>query len=285
MRRTITVVLALALAGIVAPAAAASPSTRVDYWLDRDPGPWTGGMVVIRRGAKFWAYGKFFEGRVCLAGRRSGNSVPMKGTFEQYERERVRVSWPLRNGMPKVRYTLGTAGEWRRVSRTSFVTGTTTGDRLIRTARVNTPARWRDSCGWSQSAVSSARQKWVYMIREQGCFASGCFGSVVTLGVRGRSVRYTMVSSQANTVYSIGPMRREGRVIRGWSGSECYRSKGPLAVRGSGSKTRFPGYTIVSGEQAEAFAQGLSSIGPFNAADPPGVTTAAWHRTYERICR
>ncbi len=150
MRRIVILLLTFALAGVVAPAATAT-SNRVDYWLDRDPGVWTGGMVVIRRGGKYWAYAKFFEGRVCLSGRRSGPSVRMKGTFEQYERERVGVTWRLRNGMPKVKYTLGTVGEWRRVSKGEFVTGTTTGDRLVETARVNTRARWRSACAWTTS--------------------------------------------------------------------------------------------------------------------------------------
>ena len=91
MRRIVILLLTFALAGVVAPAATAT-SNRVDYWLDRDPGVWTGGMVVIRRGGKYWAYAKFFEGRVCLSGRRSGPSVRMKGTFEQYERERAVVA-------------------------------------------------------------------------------------------------------------------------------------------------------------------------------------------------
>ncbi|HQR81219.1 MAG TPA: hypothetical protein PLT68_13470 [Actinomycetota bacterium] len=150
MRRTLIVVLAFALAGVVAPAATAS-GNRTDYWLDRDPGPWTGGMVVIRRGGKYWAYGKFFEGRVCLNGRRDGSTVRMKGTFEQYEQQPVRVSWRLRNGMPRVKYSLGTAGEWRRVSRTDFVTATTTGDRLLKTARIHSPRRWRAVCSWASA--------------------------------------------------------------------------------------------------------------------------------------
>lgn len=91
MRRLLSVALTGALAGFIAPATAATTS-RVDYWLDRDPGEWTGGMVVIRHGHKFWAYAKFFEGRVCLSGRKAGSTVRMKGTFEQYERERVRVT-------------------------------------------------------------------------------------------------------------------------------------------------------------------------------------------------
>ena len=107
-------------------------------------------MVVIRKGGKYWAYGRFFEGRVCLSGRRNGSSVPMEGTFQQFESEPVRVRWRLRKGMPKVKYTLGTVGEWRRVDRSSFLTGTTTGDRLIQTARVNTPARWRSACAWTR---------------------------------------------------------------------------------------------------------------------------------------
>ena len=150
MRRVLILFLTFALAGVVAPATAAS-STRVDFWLDRDPGPWTGGMVVIRRGGKYWAYAKFFEGRVCLSGRRNGSTVRMKGTFEQYEREPVNVRWRLRKGMPKVAYTLGTAGEWRRVNRADFVTGTTTGPRLVDTARITTPARWRSACAWTSA--------------------------------------------------------------------------------------------------------------------------------------
>lgn len=150
MRRVLILLLTFALAGVVAPATAVS-STRVDYWLDRDPGPWTGGMVVIRRGGKYWAYAKFFEGRVCLSGRRNGSTVRMRGTFEQFESEPVSVHWRLRKGMPKVAYTLGTVGEWRRVSRSDFVTGTTTGDRLIETAQVTTPARWRSACAWTSA--------------------------------------------------------------------------------------------------------------------------------------
>jgi len=148
MRRLMIVLLAFALMGIVTPAANAI-STRVDYWLDRDPGEWTGGMVVIRRGGKYWAYAKFFEGRVCLSGRRNGSTVRMRGTFEQFERESVSVRWRLRNGMPRVKYTLGTVGEWRRVSRSDFISGTTTGDRLVETARMTTPARWRAVCAWT----------------------------------------------------------------------------------------------------------------------------------------
>ena len=148
MRRVLIPILTLALAGVVAPASAAT-SSRVDYWLDRDPGPWTGGMVVVRRGGKYWAYAKFFEGRVCLSGRKAGSSVRMKGTFEQYEKELVRVTWRVRDGMPRVRYTLGTTGEWRTVSRSAFVNGTTTGDRLLDASRVKTPSRWRSACAWA----------------------------------------------------------------------------------------------------------------------------------------
>jgi hypothetical protein len=144
MRRSLIVLLTLTLAGLVAPATA--ETTRVDHWLDREPGPWTGGMVVIGKGGKYWAYGKFFEGQVCLSGRRKGSTVRMRGTFKQYDSESVRVTWRLRKGMPTVRYTLGTVGEWRRVSKSNFIVGTTTGDRLIRTARVTTPARWRSAC-------------------------------------------------------------------------------------------------------------------------------------------
>jgi hypothetical protein len=145
MRRVIIGLLALGLTGVVAPAAAVS-NNRVDHWLDRDPGPWTGGMVVIRRGGKYWAHARFFEGRVCLSGRRAGSTVRMRGTFEQYATQRVGVTWRIRNGMPLVRYTLGTAGEWRRVSTTTFLDGTTTGPRLVEAARVNTPARCRATC-------------------------------------------------------------------------------------------------------------------------------------------
>ncbi len=148
MRRLMIVLLAFALAGIVAPAATAS-STRVDYWLDRDPGVWTGGMVVIRRGGKYWAHGRFFEGRVCLSGRRDGDRVRMKGVFRLYSDEKVAVTWRIRHGMPRVKYALGTVDDWRRVSRSDFITGTTTGDRLVETARVTTPARWRAVCPWA----------------------------------------------------------------------------------------------------------------------------------------
>lgn len=139
------VLLAFALAGVVAPAATAS-STRVDYWLDRDPGVWTGGMVVIRRGGKYWAHGRFFEGRVCLSGRRDGDRVRMKGVFRLYSDENVAVTWRIRHGMPRVKYTVGTPGQWRKVSRAAFISGTTTGDRLVAAARVTTPARWRKAC-------------------------------------------------------------------------------------------------------------------------------------------
>ena len=54
MQRALIILLTFALVGIVAPATAAR-STRIDYWLDRDPGTWTGGMVVIRKGGKYWA--------------------------------------------------------------------------------------------------------------------------------------------------------------------------------------------------------------------------------------
>ncbi|MBK6764003.1 MAG: hypothetical protein IPG68_12360 [Micrococcales bacterium] len=163
MRRVLILFLTFALAGVVTPVAAATGSTRVDYWLDRDPGPWTGGMVVIRRGGKYWAYAKFFEGRVCLSGRRNGSTVQMKGTFEQFEREPVSVRWRLRKGMPKVAYTLGTAGEWRRVNRADFVTGTTTGTRLVDTARITTPARWRSACAWTGSLTGAVPRGKTYL--------------------------------------------------------------------------------------------------------------------------
>ena len=70
----------------------------------------------------------------------------MKGTFQQFESESVRVSWLLHKRMPKVKYTLGTVGDRRRVNRSDFLAGTTTGDRLIQTARVTTPGRWRSVC-------------------------------------------------------------------------------------------------------------------------------------------
>lgn len=70
----------------------------------------------------------------------------MKGTFQQFESESVRVSWRLHKRMPKVKYTLGTVGDRRRVNRSDFLAGTTTGDRLIQTARVTTPGRWRSVC-------------------------------------------------------------------------------------------------------------------------------------------
>lgn len=103
-------------------------------------------MVVIGKGGKYWAHGKFFEGRVCLSGCRNGSTVRIRGAFKQYDSEPVRVTWRLRKRMPRVKYTLGTVGEWLRVNRSSFIAGTTTGDRLIRTTGVTTPARWRSAC-------------------------------------------------------------------------------------------------------------------------------------------
>ena len=83
-------------------AAATLSANGVGYWLDRPPGDWTGGMVVVRRGGKYWAYARFFEGRACLSGRRDGPKVRMRGAFEYATVQAVAVTWRISNGMPKV---------------------------------------------------------------------------------------------------------------------------------------------------------------------------------------
>lgn len=156
MKKRAIAVVAL-VAGMVVPQSAvaaddglSSRTSGVTYWLDRTyPGPYVGGMVVVRQGKRYFAAARFFEGRACLAGKRSGAKVRMRGQFEYASVQNVASTWRIVAGVPRVRFNTAGKVDWGRVSRQDFINGSTTGTRLRDLSAANSVQHWRAECGWS----------------------------------------------------------------------------------------------------------------------------------------